>query len=68
MPWDCEASYRLPVSVWREMVDLYYPNTGWLRLDRDVLAALARHKAARGLTTWDETMESLLIASGEVVS
>lgn len=68
VPWDCEASYQLPVAVWREMISLYFPNTGWLRLDRDVLDALARYKAAHGLTTWDATAESLLAAAGEAVS
>jgi hypothetical protein len=60
VPWDLEASYRLPVDTWRRLMDQYFPNTGWLRLDRDVLAALLQYKAARGLTSWDATMESLL--------
>ena len=60
--WDSEASYSLPVSVWREMIELNYPNTGWLRLDRDVLTALARYQAEHGLTSWDATVESLLAA------
>jgi Family of unknown function (DUF6084) len=60
VPWDLEASYRLPVDAWRRLIDQYFPNTGWLRLDRDVLTALLQYKAARGLTTWDATVESLL--------
>ncbi|MEJ7691146.1 MAG: DUF6084 family protein [Nocardioidaceae bacterium] len=68
VPWDCEASYQLPVSVWQQMIDLNYPQTGWLRLDRDVLGALARYQAAQGLMTWEETLESLLLAAGESVS
>lgn len=60
VPWDLEASYRLPVDAWRQLMDQYFPNTGWLRLDRDVLTALAHYKAARGLTSWDATLESLL--------
>lgn len=60
VPWDLEASYRLPVDAWRRLMDQYFPNTGWLRLDRDVLAALSHYKAARGLTSWDTTVESLL--------
>ena len=50
----------LPVDVWRRLMDQYFPNTGWLRLDRDMLTALPQYKAARGLTTWDATVESLL--------
>lgn len=33
IPWDQEASHRVPVRVWKEMMDLYYPDTGWLCLD-----------------------------------
>lgn len=58
--WDCEASYQLPVSVWQQVIEANFPGTGWLRLDRDVLHALARYQAAHGLTTWDETVTILL--------
>ena len=60
VPWDLEASYRLPVEAWRRLMDLHFPNTGWLRLDREVLASLARFKAVRGLTSWEATVEALL--------
>jgi hypothetical protein len=61
--WDCEASYQLPVSVWQQVIELNFPGTGWLRLSRDVLHALARYQAAHGLTNWDATIESLLAAA-----
>lgn len=60
VPWDREATYDMPISVWRDMMDHYYPNTGWLRLDRDVLEALAGYKVEHGLTTWEETVRKLL--------
>lgn len=60
VPWDREARYDLPISVWRDMIESYYPGTGWLRLDRGVIESLARHKAARGDTSWDDTMRDLL--------
>jgi hypothetical protein len=60
VPWDCEASYQLPVQVWQQMIASYYPNTGWIRLDHDVLTALAEFKAQHGLTTWEETVQNLL--------
>ena len=65
--WSEEASYRLPVSLWREMMDLYFPNTGWLRLRRETLDALQRYKSGRALLTWDETFELLLKEAGEDV-
>lgn len=61
VPWDCEASYRLPVRVWQQMIASYYPNTGWIRLDHDVLSELAAFKARHGLTTWEETVQELLV-------
>ena len=36
IPWDKEARFWLPVWVWKEMIDLYYPNSAWLCLRRDV--------------------------------
>jgi len=65
IPWDCEARYHLPVGVWRKMIELYFPNTGWLRLDADLLARLAAYRARHGLTSWEETLEKLL---GEAAS
>jgi len=64
IPWHKEASYRLPASVWREVMDLYFPNSGWIRINRDTLDALQRFKAERAMTSWDATMDALL-AAGE---
>jgi hypothetical protein len=63
--WSEEASYRIPVSLWRDMKDLYFPNTGWLRLSRETLDALQHYKTGRALLTWDETFERLLKEAGE---
>jgi hypothetical protein len=62
VPWDCEASYSLPVAVWQQMIESYYPNTGWIRLDHDVLTSLADFRSSHGLTTWEETLQTLLAA------
>lgn len=63
--WAQEASYRLPVSVWRGVMDLYFPNGGWIRVRRDTLDGLQRFKAERALPTWDQAFELLLKQSGE---
>lgn len=60
VPWDCEARYQLPVPVWQRMIDLYFPGTGWIRLDRDLLRDLADYRTRHGLTGWDETVARLL--------
>ena len=60
IPWDSEATHRLPVVVWRDLMDRYFPGTQWLRLDRDTVEALARYKSARGFISWEEAFGSLL--------
>ena len=64
-PGTRRPSYRLPVAVWRDVMDRYFPNSGWLRLGRDTLDALTRFKAARALPTWDDAIEQLLKEAGE---
>ena len=63
--WTLEDSYRMPVSVWRDCMQMHFPNAGWLRLDHDTLAELTQYKAIHGLTTWDEVLGRLLHASKE---
>jgi hypothetical protein len=60
IPWEKEATFRLPVQVWKEMMELYYPNTNWLCLQRDVFDQLYRFKIKHGLPTWEQAIESLL--------
>jgi hypothetical protein len=60
IPWHKEARFRLPVKVWKEMIDLHYPNTAWLCLRRDVFDRLYRYKMNRGLPTWEQAIESLI--------
>jgi len=63
VPWDCEAHYDMPIAVWRNLIEYNFPNTGWLRLDRDVIEALSAYKGEHGLTTWEETLRTLLPVS-----
>jgi hypothetical protein len=67
VPWNKEARFRLPVGVWREMMDLYYPNSAWLYLRRDVFERLYEYKMQRGIATWEQALEGLLAAEQEVV-
>jgi hypothetical protein len=62
--WEKETSFRLPVQVWKEMMDLYYPNSAWLCLQRDVFDQLYRYKIRRGLPTWEQALECLMSAAG----
>jgi hypothetical protein len=65
VPWSAEATYRMPVSVWQELVDAHFPNSAWLRCSRETLDQLSAFKAKHALPTWDATLNALLAASGE---
>jgi Family of unknown function (DUF6084) len=60
VPWSKEASFRLPVSVWREAVDVHFPNMAWITMSRGTLSGLERYKTERALPTWDATVNALL--------
>jgi hypothetical protein len=60
IPWSAEASYRMPVSVWQDVVDVHFPGSVWLRCSRETLDALSAFKAMRALPTWDATLAALL--------
>ncbi|HEX9040123.1 MAG TPA: DUF6084 family protein [Trebonia sp.] len=64
IPWSAEASYRMPVSVWQDVVNEHFPGSAWLRCSRETLDALSAFKAARALPTWDATLSALLAAAG----
>ncbi len=65
IPWDKEARFRLPVKSWHEMMDIYYPNTAWLCLRRDVFERLYQYKVEHGIPTWEQALESILPALEE---
>jgi hypothetical protein len=64
--WDKEARFKLPVKVWRDMMDAYYPNSAWLCLRRDVLERLYQYKVRHGIPTWEEALENMLLAEETV--
>jgi Family of unknown function (DUF6084) len=60
VPWSCSVDYRMPVAVWRETIEHYYPNTGWVALRSQTLRSLERERVGRGLPTYDACIERLL--------
>ncbi|MEO3757482.1 DUF6084 family protein [Mycobacterium sp. B14F4] len=66
IPWDREERYELPVSVWRDLITQHYPNTGWLRLRRETIDALAAYRSAHGLLGFDDALDELLAAAREL--
>ncbi len=65
--WDKEAKYRLPVKVWKDLMDEYYPNSAWLALRRDTFERLYQYKLHEGIPTWEEALERALNAVQETV-
>jgi hypothetical protein len=62
IPWDKEARFRLPVKAWHEMMEIYYPNSAWLCLRRDVFERIYQYKVEHGIPTWEQALENLLPA------
>ncbi len=58
--WESDASYSLPVSVWRETMDRHFPGSAWLRLSRENVDRLRAYRAREALPGWDAVVERLL--------
>ncbi len=65
LPWSNSIGFRMPVAVWRETIEHYYPGTAWVGLRAETLEALQRAKLARGLATLDDTLTALLGEAGD---
>ncbi|MFL5653449.1 MAG: DUF6084 family protein [Ktedonobacteraceae bacterium] len=65
--WSKEASYRLPVAIWKEAIEASFPNSAWIRMQKDVFDQLYQYKITHGLITWEDVLTRLLRASGEEV-
>ena len=65
VPWSKEASYRLPVSIWREAIEAHFPNSAWIRMRLQTLDALQHFKTRQALPTWDAAITSLLKQAGD---
>jgi len=66
--WDKETKFRLPLRVWKDMMEAYYPNSAWLCLRKDVFEDLHRFKVDRGIPTWEQAFETMLAALKEEVA
>jgi len=65
--WEKEAEFQLPVRLWKEMIDRYFPNSAWIRLHKDAFDQLYDYKVSKGLPTWEAAVEALLRASEQEV-
>ena len=58
--WDREAEFRMPVSVWRRTMDVYFPASAWLRIQRETFDRLHAYRAKHALTSWEQALDRLL--------
>jgi hypothetical protein len=58
--WEQEARYKLPVELWRKMMESYYPNSVWINLRRDIFDRLYLYKMQHGIPTWEQALEHAL--------
>ena len=65
--WEREAEYRMPVRLWKEMMERYFPNSAWIRLHKDAFDQLYDYKVRMGLPTWEAAVEALLRTSEQEV-
>jgi hypothetical protein len=60
IPWSSESRFRMPVQVFRDVLDEHFPGSGVLALRRDLLEQLDRYRVVHGLPNWDAAIERLL--------
>jgi hypothetical protein len=60
IPWDREATYRMPVRAWRQAMENHFAGSAWLRLRDDVFDRLVAYKSRHALPTWEATVDELL--------
>lgn len=64
LSWEKEARFQMPVSLWKQTMEHYFPGSAWLRLRRDVFDRLYRCRSRNALPTWEATIEWLLLQAG----
>lgn len=60
VPWSSQASFKMPISAWRETIDTHFPKGGYVHLHDDTMDLLKRHKTAVGAHTYDEAVLEML--------
>lgn len=65
--WEQEARFKLPLKIWKQLIDEYYPNSAWLCLRRDAFERLYDYKVRHGIPTWEAAIERVLSDAEEAV-
>jgi Family of unknown function (DUF6084) len=65
VPWSKEASYRLPVAIWRAAIDAHFPSSAWIKISTATFDELLRFKTQAALPTWEATVLALLARAAQ---
>jgi hypothetical protein len=66
IPWEKECTYAMPVAAWKSLMDVHYPGSAWIYLQREVFERLYAYKREHHLPNWDAVLDHLLPAPEEV--
>lgn len=59
IPWETEASTRLPLRTWKDALRLHYGDRVWLPIGRAAFERLREIKQKSGAPTWEATFDRL---------
>jgi hypothetical protein len=68
IPWHHTAEIGMPITVWQDTMQIYFPGVSYLKLARDTVDSLQKYKADQALPTWDAVMASLLDSATSATS
>jgi len=65
--WNKDRAFKMPAKVWHDAMDMYFPNSGWIRARKETIDQLTKYKVSKALPTWEDAIEALLKQAGEDV-
>ncbi len=60
IPWEKEASCKMPAALWQEMMDTHFPNSRWLKVSKDIYDKLVRYKSRNNFQTLENCLGDIL--------
>jgi len=60
LPWEKEATFRLPIQIWRDLMEQYHPHSTWVRVRQETFDKLCQFRACHALPTLDDCLERLV--------
>lgn len=61
--WEKEAAYQMKAALWHQMMETYFPDCRWLRVNKEIYNKLVKYKATTAHATLETCLESILEAN-----